>query len=171
MSLITIIGGSNSNSYLTKNEANTYFKARLHSDLWSTFESIDVGLQTATRILDWNILYPGSIVSSSQALGWPRNNVVDINGFYVPNNIIPVEIKNATCELLYFMIEEDPTTPDDMEGIKKLKIGPLEIVAKDFNTGKIVIPNSVLMALNGMGTIKSSMDSGFSSSQLRVVRT
>lgn len=168
MTLDATPGGVDANTYLTMAEANEYFKNRLHSSLWDSLEDKDPGLQTATRLLDRWVYYPGEKASESQALDWPRDGVVDEDGYYVSDDIIPKQIKEATCELLYFMIEDDPTAPNDMDGIKSLKVGSLQIVAEDhFNSDSSVIPEAVWKALGDMG---GKSPSGFFSGEAKLIR-
>jgi hypothetical protein len=73
--LITTVGGSTSNSYVTLSEAKTYFLRKLYTDAWdgATDEERENALLMATMRLD-QLDYVGSVVTEFQALKWPRED-------------------------------------------------------------------------------------------------
>jgi hypothetical protein len=162
MSFNSTPGYSLATSYPSLDEAKEYFKYRLHSSLWADFASKSAALMTATRLLDRWVGWYGNKTTEDQALSWPRDGVVDKDGYYVENDIVPSDIKEATCELAYAMLEDDVTATDDLKGIKSLKVGSLAIEADRFDRGT-TIPESVWMAIGVLGKQPSS-------SQVRVVR-
>lgn len=118
------------NSYVSLEEAESYFEGRIHSREWSSAseENKKKALITATSILDslqfigrkYKEGNPGS--EDYQALQWPRYPAYDdpyllgiphlfsytketrewVNAAGVP--IIPKALKDATCEEAYFLI-------------------------------------------------------------------
>jgi len=117
--LITTIGGSTSNSYVTIDEAQTYFDSRLGSELWMNLSEADNKLraliQAANRLQVENWL--GNRVASAQRLAWPRVDVVKVDAVgvgwgygtsyawgpgyteYYQSTEIPQQVKDAQCEL------------------------------------------------------------------------
>lgn len=162
MSFDATPGGSSSDTYVTLEEAKDYFKTRLHSDLWVSFVNKKAALITATRLLERWVKWQGTKTTETQALHWPADGAVDRDGYYVPNHIIPVAVKEATCEMAYAMLEEDLTATDDMAGYHSLKVGSLHIVS-DSKTKAKTIPESVWKAVAEYGKQPSV-------SQVRVVR-
>ena len=157
-------GGSESTSYITKDDAKDYFKHRLHSELWANFPDQKAALMTATRLLDRWMKWSGVKASGVQSLAWPRMGVVDKEGYSVPSDIVPRDVQEATCELAYYSLEEDLTAPDDMDGIHSLKVSSLQIVADDGFTKGSVIPDAVIKSLSGL------IEGGSSSSTVRLMR-
>lgn len=163
------VGGPNANSYETKAEAQAYFDARLPLAGWDNADSQDVLLAMACRILEsyssslkmlvtpdggvraYYIVsrrWTGAPASSTQRLSWPRIGMFDSNGFAIPSNIIPSDLKDAQSELAGQLGIGDRTLDLDqvVQGISSIKAGS---VALSFNK-KIfpqVIPDAVLNLL------------------------
>lgn len=98
MALDTTIGGSTADSYVTVAEADTYHANFGNTD-WATISTTqlkEVALRKAAQYLDTKI-FQGIKVASTQALEWPRYNVV-IEGYDVLSNSIPADIKTAQME-------------------------------------------------------------------------
>jgi len=162
MSFDATPGGSSSDTYVTLEEAKAYFKTRLHSSLWGPFADKKAALITATRLLERWVKWQGIKKTGTQALHWPADGAVDRDGYFIPNHIIPVAVKEATCEMAYVMLEEDLTATDDMAGYHSLKVGSLQIVA-DPKTKARTIPEAVWKAIAEYGRQPAV-------SQARVVR-
>ena len=145
MALDATLGGENSNSYVTVQEADDYFDNRLHSDLWIDDVAIkEKALITATRMLeryvDWLVLP----FSDDQALTWPDS---------ITEEIID-EVKEATFELAYNIIPEDRTAESDLKGFKSLKVGSLSIAPdKEDRKGQSLIPDYIFQIVKNYGTL------------------
>lgn len=76
--------------------------------------------------------FQGSLVSSSQALQWPRNEVV-LNGDYIPNTLIPNSLKNALAQLVVVQNQGFEIQPNfsPQDYVKKEKVGPIETEYSD----------------------------------------
>lgn len=144
-------GGNASNTYVTLEEAAAYFQTRLHSDLWEVYINKAAALVTSTKLLDRYVNWSGVRATELQSLHWPANNVVDQDGYYVAHTIIPDLIKEATCEMAYFILEEDPTVLSDLDGIHSLKIGSLQIVA-DHKNKSTTIPEAIWKTIGVYGS-------------------
>jgi hypothetical protein len=92
-------GGENSNSYVTLQEAETYFAERLHASAWSGGSEADKekALLTACRHLERHRYWDGGgpvFTDPRQRLTFPRKRDTDEAGNYV----IPQPVKDAQCE-------------------------------------------------------------------------
>lgn len=110
MNLTTTIGGSTSNSYASLDDFESYCDERLNVDVFWDADDDDRSralLMAARRLNREN--WRGSPVSATQALAWPRSDVVkpdpvrglDLSYYgdeYLTTEI-PQIIKDAQCEL------------------------------------------------------------------------
>lgn len=107
MALDTTVGGADSDSYATIDQADTY--AEKHGvDAW-LLSSVDEtskeqALRRACQALDggYRKRFPGSRVNGrEQALEWPRDNAYDCGGCEIDATAIPEEIKRAQIEFAF----------------------------------------------------------------------
>lgn len=150
MPIDATVGGTASNSYVSLEDANTYFSTRLHAETWTSASDADkeAALITATNIIDWYYTYKGGKTASTQALQWPRAGVTVGNETY-PSNSLPKELIMATCELAMVSIDEDVTADNALAGLRKVQAGPLMIQTADNgrppSTGQL--PDAVYLLL------------------------
>jgi len=145
VTLDTTVGGTSSNAYCTLAEAESYMDARLHKANWTaaTDANKNSAIAWATRILDEELDWDGSVVSSAQALRWPRIGTYTRDGYSISSGTIPQFLKNATAEFAFKLIEEDRTGDFSLAGLKKIVIeGAVQLTA-DTSTKKPSIPDSV----------------------------
>jgi hypothetical protein len=98
MSLNTTIGGSTADSYVTVDEADAYHANFGNTD-WADIATDalkEVALRKAAQYIDTKS-FQGVKVTSTQALEWPRYNVV-VDGYDVSSSAIPDDIKVAQME-------------------------------------------------------------------------
>jgi hypothetical protein len=119
-SLITTVGDSNQNSYVTLAEAAAYFDLRLSSDTWdhaSADNKVRALLMAADKLKRYQ--WFGNPVTTTQGLSWPRSRVA--NRFsvtyhysyygllpvfeYYEEDVIPKAVKDAQCELALAYIQ------------------------------------------------------------------
>lgn len=116
------------------------YHARRNNTAWG---QLGVGvmkslLVKATDYLEqvYRLHWRGVRKTEGQALSWPRENVerVDYTFFnltgYYPNNEVPIQVKNACCELALRALTQE-LAPDIKRVTNSEKIGPLEVVYKD----------------------------------------
>lgn len=146
-------GGPNSNSFCTVQFADDYFGGSLYSLEWpATSAGADLlnkqkALVSACRMLDRQTWLGTSVYLSSQRLQFPRAGLVDRNGFYIPSATIPMEIKEAQCELALFILQSDPTQVVDqsLRQFRHLKIANvLELEMTDALPSETDLPARVL---------------------------
>lgn len=90
-------GLENSNSYISVNDATVYFSVRGITS-WSelTQDKQEIALIKATDYLDNAFDWNGKKKTQEQALKFPRENLVDSDGYKVEG--IPLNLKYAECE-------------------------------------------------------------------------
>lgn len=118
--LDTTIGGASANSYVTLQNAEDYFDARLNSDVWTNATSDDKNralIQSTARMNNFNWI--GDRVTFTQRLAWPRWGArkadqvsMGYGGGYYFNYAdnyltteIPQPVKDAQCELALSLLE------------------------------------------------------------------
>ena len=159
---ITIIpedgtGLETANSYLSLAEANTYFEAHLYGTAWAGADdpTKDKALAQSTRLLDASTNWEGDKKTRAQLLQWPRLNV-ELDGFDLESDIVPVEIKNATAELAGLFISNDLTAEVDQNALAGISLGKgaLEL---NFDAGnkKRKIPIHIDDLLRGLGSVST----------------
>jgi len=152
------VGGSSSNSYCTLAEAETYHEGRLNNTDWTgaTTDNKNRALSTATRLLDEWVRWEGSTNTSTQALQWPRYDVLDRHGVEFSALIIPSFLKDATAELALFLLGEDRTTDPDTKGFSSISAGPVSLTI-DKQDRRAVLPESVQSMVRFYGIVQSRM--------------
>lgn len=130
------VGGASANTYITRADADTYFESKYHKTAWAaaTDGNKDIVLVEATRILDASFRWARFPTDEDQALQWPRNGILDTNRLsLVDSDVVPDEIKWATCELAQAILVADRTADSDVEtqGLTRLKAGSVELEFKD----------------------------------------
>lgn len=151
MALDATVGGISANSYVTVEEANTYFADRLHASAWTAFAGKEAALITASRLLDWELRFQGFKADSAQAMQFPRTDVTLSDGSELSTTIIPQEIKFAVFELALKSLTSDRTAESDLAGIEQVKAGPLFVKATPAgyeSTQAKVIPDHIRKLLS-----------------------
>lgn len=129
MTLIATPGASNANSYITVADADAYFATRPFSDDWTVLLTAvkESALISATTRLD-TYDYVGIVVTSTQALKWPRQ--LDTTGALIRNyavNIIPPPIQKATCEAALALMQSGGAAAVAGGAVQNVKVGSLSI--------------------------------------------
>lgn len=127
------------NTYITVDDANTYFGDRLYVDEWTGATDSDKSkaLLMARRNLDQQG-YIGCLADSDQPLQWPRKNIPNVDSDTVPQAII-----DAQCELALAFLREDLTADDGTRGIAKLQAGSV-VLEYDGRAPEKRLPDTVL---------------------------
>ncbi len=152
MALIADISELDANSYVTVEEADTYFATRAHAKQWSEFtvEEKEALLITSTSQLEWYVLWKGTSVNSLRALHFPATGIV-INNRVIPDDSIPQPVKVAVMELALSNFNSDRTEIDGLDGIQMMKLDVLQIRTSQggTRTKKEVIPDKIWSILAG----------------------
>jgi hypothetical protein len=159
MALDATLGASTQNSYVTVDEADTYFEDRPYSTKWDTYSEADKPklLILCSSLLDWYIKWKGYKTDSDQPMEWPRSDVVLKDGTELDDDVLPVAVKKAVYELALSTLEKgkDRTLDDDLLGLEQLKVASLSLRAKPDKWGKRttateVIPEKVYQILTDL---------------------
>lgn len=132
----------NVNSYVTLEEADTYFAQRLGADYWATLEDAqkEKSLITATKKID-RLPFIGYKQNPSQPLQFPRfyYNSCSYNGLQIAD--IPPQLKEAVCEealteLQYLEANSEDVFNNAMTGsYQALKLGDASITYGNSSDG------------------------------------
>lgn len=118
MTLVTTPGAANADSYVTLTEFNTYCD-KTSRGISGTDAELEALLRKGVAYLEnqYRGRWKGYRTEQEQALAWPRigsggdsrlraqgdtfavYGIVDIDGFEIPTNAIPQQIKDAQCEV------------------------------------------------------------------------
>ena len=116
-------------SYVTMDEANSYFQSRLDVAAWteSTEPMKQQALVTAASALE-RYKWVGVIADPDQPLAWPRiGQFFDPRaGYVVPLKGVPKRIKTAQMELAYHYLNNDGVL-DDSGSVKSVQVGPIKV--------------------------------------------
>lgn len=115
----TIVAGAN--GYISVAELDQYWLDR-NVSLSETTEQKEAAIIIATQYVDLNNSWKGAIVTSDQALDWPRVGVRDDEGRTIESMTIPTQLKNAVAEYAKRQLSTSlqPDVPDTGT-IKKVK--------------------------------------------------
>lgn len=171
MALDATVAGSNSNSYLTEAEANTYLtNERLYITAWTgaTTTQREQALIWATFLIDVSFDFSGYKRTVTQSLRWPRYGALNADGEDINPDTIPSLLKKATSTLALDLLENDRLAEPSLLGlgIKEAVVGPLEVVVNEQSV-KEVVPDEVRMILAPIGTLKSSASEASASAMLK----
>jgi hypothetical protein len=155
--IVTTIGSASANSYISLADANTYHKEqRYHTyETWLEYGSStrSSALVWATRLLDEQVDWEGTIVYPAGALRWPRYDVWNLDGYQLSQTEYPTFLEYAVAEYAYHLLVEDRTeeTNRDMKGFKEMRIGDLHLIIDEW-TNKPVIPPAVWSMVKSYGS-------------------
>lgn len=131
-------GKINADSYISVADAATYHADRGNDAAWDALNDQDAALRLATQHMQemYRLRWAGSRTSISQALDWPRAMVPLPDapfayGYgslttYVPNNVIPIEVKQACAELA-LRTGSGPLAPDLSRATVSEEVGPIKV--------------------------------------------
>jgi len=131
----------NANTYAGIADGDAYHEGHLYASAWTDADADKkaVALVMATRLIDTVCKFMGFRKSNAQALQWPRIQVPDLEAVgvyaysgitfgrgafapqYFPNNIVPVRLVSATCELARELLNKDRTAEPVGQGLKSMQ--------------------------------------------------
>ena len=157
----------NTNSYVEVADAITYFETRIDAASWDTATAAtrDDSLVTATQLID-NNPWIGAAVSSSQALAWPRKNVIYFDdrmgqSITIANNVIPNVVKVAVYEQALHLLNNEDLLAQTVQTFESISVGSISLSDSNNDVTRTSIsPNIVMKPLrplirkgvSGMGT-------------------
>lgn len=163
----TVVTGSN--SYVDLTFADDYFAIDVEFDsTWDGYADAvkEQYLQWATRILDQKVQWKGDKTDETSSLRWPRTGVTDRDGVSIDTDEMPLQLKQATCELVKFLTTNDPTTSQGVDYLKRVAVDVIEIEYQD-GAGQVSAPPILNQLLRGLGYYPVPMGHSFG----RIVKT
>lgn len=145
-------------TYVTLEEANTYFSSRLDAAAWdeATDPLKEQALVTATRSLEKE-KWVGVIADFNQSLAWPR-----VGEFFDPRagatrplEGVPARVKEAQLELAYHLLQNDGVL-DESGSVDEVQVGPIKLkgIAQASSSSSIVYSLvSPLLAVKASGAM------------------
>lgn len=153
MALIATPGASNANSFNTLAEFNEFLSNRLFTTTAqaATDANKEAALIMSTRLIGGWFIWNGQASTSTQALPFPRIGLLNRNGFLIPSDVNPQELKDATSELALVLLNagtSDPTANNEISalGISKIKASSVEIQFREIVGGKFM-PEAVILLI------------------------
>jgi len=148
-------GLSESNSYVSVLDADDYYSVDPYFAItWSALLTVAKQnlLAWATRVLDQKVVWEGTKTVDASALRWPRSGLVDRDGIEIVENIIPLQVVQATLELAKHLNASDITSSQDIEFLKHIRIDVLELDYQE-NVGQPALPSQINAILEPLGVI------------------
>lgn len=159
-------GDPTADSYVTVNEADTYFFGT-RATTWGAQNTSakEALLKEATRLLDRFFDWSGDLIQgTTQSLRWPREGAYDEDARLIDSTIIPKAVKEATIEWAYAIMSSggfDVST----NSLDVVKVGPIRLEFKD-GVDQSSFPKMVIDILSTVGSLKSVSMSGVGQAKL-----
>ncbi len=144
MVLVTTPGATNANSLASLLEAEDYMGMVTFKDDWGTAgdPQKEAALRQASELME-QLPWKGVRTTETQALCWPRRggfglhdpqmiNLVallyDRDGYAVPADTIPRQVRHACCEFAFRLLSEDRQADAGALSPAELKVGSISLV-------------------------------------------
>lgn len=134
-------GLSTAEAYISVADASTYHANRGNA-AWAALASDTVREQALRKAADYMVQvyrssWGGNRVNSTQALDWPRANVVMRDGpgivrEYYPSDAVPAAVARACAELA-LRASAATLIPDEGQAVKRKEVGPVKIEYQDYS--------------------------------------
>lgn len=158
----SIVAGAT--SYVSVAEADDYYT------IDPNFSATWAGLTTtvkqhllawSTRILDQKTDWKGYVTDATvQELRWPRTYVYARDNVLIADNKIPEQLKEAVFELAKWLYTNDPTTGQDVDWLKRMKVDVIEIEWQE-NASQNSFPSIINAILGTLGNFRIGGGSRF----------
>lgn len=162
---------SDATSYCELEFADDYIEANIHvSTEWFDLEEEDRQrlLVRASKYLDRQVNWNGERVDQDSGLRWPRSGVYDSDGFEIPDNVIPVALKEAVAEFASYLMTDDWTRQEGGgNGLKEVKVDVIDVKFDTDMSARGSVPSQVIAILDGLGTVNTGKRPGFK----KIIRT
>lgn len=123
-------GLSTATAYCSVDDADTYHTLHGAPSAWTnaTTAQKEAAIMAATVYMDATFSWKGEVTSTDQALGWPRDGVVDGEDRDVDSDIVPTRVQDCCAYLALQHINSALDQTYSRGGaIKRQKVGTLEI--------------------------------------------
>ncbi len=126
MALIVIIGGTESDSFVTLAEFTAY-ATKMGWTIGRTDDENEQALRRAAQSLTRQHMFRGYRQYQFQALSFPRVRMGLVRGWPVNPDTIPQDIKDAQCELAYLILNGLDPFETIEQSVTRAKAGPVEV--------------------------------------------
>ena len=146
------VSGTDSNSYNTLAEFETYMLARVANTTAAaaTDDQKNRALVQATRMFDLYAQWYGTKTVSTQALAHPRTNLYDLSAVALSSTAITQALKDAVNELAISLLTADRQVEVDQKGVKSFGVGSLNFVFDKYDA-KQTIPAYIWHMVSHLG--------------------
>lgn len=141
----------NTNSYVEITDADDYFVTRIDTATWDVAADTlkEEALVTATQLID-NQSWIGSAVSPSQALAWPRKNVLYYDNrmgqdITVSDSEIPNLVKVAVYEQALHLLNNEDLLAQTTQTFESIKVGSITISDTNNDVTRVSITPSIVI--------------------------
>lgn len=148
-------GLPDANSYVTVEEADDYLIQNIH--VFPTWDALDDEdkkylLSWSSTYLDQKARWNGVKTYPNSGLRWPRTGVYDKDGFPIPSDVIPEQLKQATIEMARYLMQTDRSQDRSQDGLKEVQVDVIRLVFNE-NYRLPEIPNEINFILQGLGSV------------------
>jgi hypothetical protein len=147
-------GSETGNSYVTLQDAATYFEGRLAAAAWDAADqpTRERALVAATARLEQES-YAGARATMTQRLKWPRVGAIDDDGVEYDATSVPRPVQAACCELALHLLTagaSDALAPSGLESFDALAVGALDLTIRRDAPAAGALPPQVRRLLRGL---------------------
>lgn len=132
-------GLSNAESYISVANADTRM-TNLGNSNWLTMSTLEKeqALRRATVYMEqaYRSKWQGTRTTITQALSWPRYDVLIDRYNYIASTVVPADVANA-CADLAFKAAGGDLAADLSRAVKREKVGPIETEYADFTPQQV----------------------------------
>lgn len=165
MSLNSTAGDPAADSYISLADAATYFTSRGEADWNGSDATKENALRRGTGYLEnqYRTRWVGLTVTQTQSLSWPRCDglrgyyrgytqlLLDINGFQIPQTIVPVQVQRAAAEAALLYLQGVPLEPRLIRGnqIKSI-MNKVDVIQTETVYGDNATPVDRFLVIEGL---------------------
>ena len=123
-------GLSTSDALASVSAADAYHAALGNAEWTGADADKEAAIRRATSFMCHALAWAGlRSHGRSQALAWPRSGCLDIEGYGIASDVIPIEVTNACAEIaMRELVSPGSMSPDVViaDSVKREKVGPIE---------------------------------------------
>lgn len=148
-------GLTGANSYVSVAAADDYFVVDTNfSATWTAYSTPQkqYALAWASRVLDQKVVWQGAKAVADSGLRWPRQGTHDRDGNAIDDDVVPIQVVQATLEMVKVVAAGDPTTGQNIEYLKEIRVDVIELIWQD-HAGQPNLPALINEILYPLGSI------------------
>jgi hypothetical protein len=140
------------NAYADVADGDAYHEGHLYATAWTgaTSGNKAAALVMASRVIDAECQFLGTLAVDGQALQWPRTDCPDADGgedAVLDSAAVPAAVVRATCELARELLAADRTGDAPGVGLVQSSVSGITMIY-DTKRPKPVLPRLVLAMVN-----------------------